>query len=48
MYGWMDGWCKFVIFFGVSQMTGWMDCSVSLRYSLIVCVVSHIYGWMDR
>ena len=31
-----DGW-----------VDGWMD-SVSLRCSLIVCVVSQIDGWMDR
>ena len=35
----------------VSQMDGWMDGwmdSVSLGYSLIVCVVSQIDGWMVR
>ena len=31
----------------VSQMDGWMD-SVSLGYSLIVCVVSRIDVWMVR
>ena len=37
----MDGQCKFVIVSVVSQMDGWIY-SVSLRYSLIVCVVSQI------